>query len=67
MYAEPPPPLLPPSVPPPCSSLQVEQLFCLGVGTRAECLKLLEVCEWSLELASTQLLDSWGSTTTQRY
>uniref|UniRef100_A0A8C5CQR7 Activated CDC42 kinase 1 n=1 Tax=Gadus morhua TaxID=8049 RepID=A0A8C5CQR7_GADMO len=47
--------------------LKVEQLFCLGVGTRAECLKLLEVCEWNLELASTQLLDSWGSTSRQRY
>ncbi|CAL8280914.1 unnamed protein product [Lota lota] len=46
--------------------LKVEQLFCLGLRSKAECLKLLEICEWNLELASTQLLDSYGSTNRQR-
>ncbi|MFT7796618.1 activated CDC42 kinase 1 isoform X1 [Arapaima gigas] len=40
--------------------LKVEQLFCLGVKTRTECLKILEICEWNLERASTQLLDPYG-------
>ncbi len=40
---------------------QVEQLFCLGLKTRVECHKILEMCDWNLELASTQLLDSYGS------
>ncbi|KTF76700.1 hypothetical protein cypCar_00046384, partial [Cyprinus carpio] len=39
---------------------QVEQLFCLGLKTRVECHKILEMCDWNLELASTQLLDSYG-------
>ncbi|KAJ3595625.1 hypothetical protein NHX12_004928, partial [Muraenolepis orangiensis] len=46
--------------------LKVEQLFCLGLRSKAECLKLLEICDWNLELASTQLLDSYGSTNIQR-
>ncbi|CAL8343983.1 unnamed protein product [Merluccius merluccius] len=46
--------------------LKVEQLFCLGLRSKAECLKLLEICEWNLELASTQLLDSYGSTNRHR-
>lgn len=46
--------------------LQVEQLFCLGLRSRSECLKLLETCDWNLEVASTQILDSYGSTTRQR-
>lgn len=46
--------------------LQVEQLFCLGLRSRSECLKLLETCDWNLEVASTQMLDSYGSTTRQR-
>uniref|UniRef100_A0A4W4ER22 Activated CDC42 kinase 1 n=1 Tax=Electrophorus electricus TaxID=8005 RepID=A0A4W4ER22_ELEEL len=41
--------------------LKVEQLFCLGLKTRVECHKILETCDWNLELASTQLLDSYGS------
>ncbi|KAI1882751.1 hypothetical protein AGOR_G00238160 [Albula goreensis] len=41
--------------------LKVEQLFCLGLKTRVECLKILEMYDWNLELASTQLLDSYGS------
>lgn len=48
-------------------SLQVEQLFCLGLRSRTECLKLLEMCDWNLEVASTQMLDNYGSTTRQRY
>ncbi|XP_052466051.1 activated CDC42 kinase 1 isoform X3 [Carassius gibelio] len=40
--------------------LKVEQLFCLGLKTREECHKILEMCDWNLELASTQLLDSYG-------
>ncbi|RXN35994.1 activated CDC42 kinase 1-like isoform X2 [Labeo rohita] len=39
----------------------VEQLFCLGLKTRVECHKILEMCDWNLELASTQMLDSYGS------
>ncbi|XP_029686600.1 tyrosine kinase, non-receptor, 2b isoform X2 [Takifugu rubripes] len=46
--------------------LKVEQLFCLGLRSRSECLKLLETCDWNLEVASTQMLDSYGSTTRQR-
>uniref|UniRef100_A0A3P8U7A7 Activated CDC42 kinase 1 n=1 Tax=Amphiprion percula TaxID=161767 RepID=A0A3P8U7A7_AMPPE len=45
----------------------VEQLFCLGLRSRSECLKLLEMCDWNLEVASTQMLDNYGSTTRQRY
>uniref|UniRef100_A0A8K9WYG6 Activated CDC42 kinase 1 n=1 Tax=Oncorhynchus mykiss TaxID=8022 RepID=A0A8K9WYG6_ONCMY len=41
--------------------LKVEQLFCLGLKTRTECLKVLEMHDWNLEVASTQLLDSYGS------
>ncbi|XP_069574332.1 tyrosine kinase, non-receptor, 2b isoform X2 [Brachyistius frenatus] len=47
--------------------LKVEQLFCLGLRSRSECLKLLEMCEWNLEAASTQMLDSYGSTTRHRW
>ncbi|XP_054870032.1 tyrosine kinase, non-receptor, 2b isoform X6 [Amphiprion ocellaris] len=46
--------------------LKVEQLFCLGLRSRLECLKLLEMCDWNLEVASTQMLDNYGSTTRQR-
>ncbi|XP_057190042.1 tyrosine kinase, non-receptor, 2b isoform X4 [Triplophysa rosa] len=41
--------------------LKVEQLFCLGLKTRLECHNMLEMYDWNLELASTQLLDSCGS------
>nr|XP_020479690.1 activated CDC42 kinase 1-like isoform X3 [Monopterus albus] len=47
--------------------LKVEQLFCLGLRSRSECLKLLEMCDWNLEVASTQMLDNYGSTTRQRW
>uniref|UniRef100_A0A3Q1GKS3 Activated CDC42 kinase 1 n=1 Tax=Acanthochromis polyacanthus TaxID=80966 RepID=A0A3Q1GKS3_9TELE len=46
--------------------LKVEQLFCLGLRSKSECLKLLEMCDWNLEVASTQMLDNYGSTTRQR-
>ncbi|XP_031720960.1 activated CDC42 kinase 1 isoform X2 [Anarrhichthys ocellatus] len=46
--------------------LKVEQLFCLGLRSRSECLKLLEMCDWNLEVASTQMLDNYGSTTRHR-
>ncbi|XP_077413974.1 tyrosine kinase, non-receptor, 2b isoform X2 [Vanacampus margaritifer] len=46
--------------------LKVEQLFCLGLRSRPECLKLLEMCDWNLEVAGTQMLDDYGSTTQQR-
>ncbi|KAK2822046.1 hypothetical protein Q5P01_022111 [Channa striata] len=46
--------------------LKVEQLFCLGLRSRSECLKLLEMCEWNLEVASTQMLDNYGSIARQR-
>ncbi|CAG5897067.1 unnamed protein product [Menidia menidia] len=47
--------------------LKVEQLFCLGLRSRAECAKLLEMCDWNLEKASTHMLDNYGSTARQRY
>ncbi|XP_041658293.1 tyrosine kinase, non-receptor, 2b isoform X4 [Cheilinus undulatus] len=46
--------------------LKVEQLFCLGLRSRSECLKLLEMCDWNLEVASTQMLDNYGSSNRQR-
>ncbi|XP_051943567.1 tyrosine kinase, non-receptor, 2b isoform X2 [Hippocampus zosterae] len=46
--------------------LKVEQLFCLGLRSRPECLKLLETCDWNLELAGTHMLDDYGSATQQR-
>ncbi|XP_036411515.1 activated CDC42 kinase 1-like isoform X2 [Megalops cyprinoides] len=41
--------------------LKVEQLFCLGLKSRAECQKVLETHDWNLERASTQMLDSYGA------
>ncbi|XP_051970710.1 activated CDC42 kinase 1-like [Xyrauchen texanus] len=41
--------------------LKVEQLFRLGLKARPECLEVLERCCWNLEQASTQMLDSYGS------
>ncbi|XP_062844137.1 tyrosine kinase, non-receptor, 2b isoform X2 [Trichomycterus rosablanca] len=46
--------------------LKVEQLFCLGLKSRPECHKILEMCDWNLELASTQLLDFFGSSKQRR-
>ncbi|XP_031415365.1 tyrosine kinase, non-receptor, 2b isoform X2 [Clupea harengus] len=47
-------------------SLKVEQLFCLGLKSRVECLNLLEMFDWNLELASTQLLDTYGAVKQRR-
>lgn len=46
--------------------LKVEQLFCLGLKTRLECQQILEMYDWNLELASTQMLDSYGSVKLRR-
>ncbi|XP_063298901.1 activated CDC42 kinase 1 isoform X3 [Pelobates fuscus] len=40
--------------------LKVEQLFCLGLKTRMECHKVLEMFDWNLETASSHLLDSYS-------
>ncbi|KAI4901210.1 hypothetical protein NFI96_013718 [Prochilodus magdalenae] len=40
--------------------LKVEQLFRLGLKPRPECVELLQRCNWNLEQASTQMLDSYG-------
>ncbi|XP_043926220.1 activated CDC42 kinase 1 isoform X2 [Protopterus annectens] len=37
--------------------LKVEQLFCLGLKSRVDCHKVLEMFDWNLELASSHLLD----------
>uniref|UniRef100_A0A1A7XUC8 Activated CDC42 kinase 1 n=1 Tax=Iconisemion striatum TaxID=60296 RepID=A0A1A7XUC8_9TELE len=41
--------------------LKVEQLFCLGLRSRAECEELLQRHHWNLEQAGTVMLDSYGS------
>ncbi|XP_063772588.1 activated CDC42 kinase 1 isoform X3 [Pseudophryne corroboree] len=41
--------------------LKVEQLFCLGLKTRVECHKVLEMFDWNLETASSHLLESYSS------
>ncbi|XP_017574727.1 activated CDC42 kinase 1 isoform X1 [Pygocentrus nattereri] len=46
--------------------LKVEQLFRLGLKARPECVEVLQRCNWNLEQASTQMLDSYGPTR-QRY
>uniref|UniRef100_A0A1A8L6E6 Activated CDC42 kinase 1 n=1 Tax=Nothobranchius pienaari TaxID=704102 RepID=A0A1A8L6E6_9TELE len=47
--------------------LKVEQLFCLGLRSRAECEELLQHHHWNLELAGTVMLDSLpnGSSTVE--
>ncbi|XP_031757306.1 activated CDC42 kinase 1 isoform X4 [Xenopus tropicalis] len=40
--------------------LKVEQLFCLGLKTRIECHKVLEMFDWNLETASSHLLESYS-------
>lgn len=42
------------------SALQVEQLFRLGLRSRAECEELLQRHQWNLEQASTVMLDTYG-------
>nr|XP_056705878.1 activated CDC42 kinase 1 [Euleptes europaea] len=41
--------------------LKVEQLFCLGLKTRVECHKVLEMFDWNLEQASSHLLDPYSA------
>ncbi|KAJ6655493.1 hypothetical protein lerEdw1_005071 [Lerista edwardsae] len=41
--------------------LKVEQLFCLGLKTRLECHKVLEMFDWNLEQASSHLLDPYST------
>uniref|UniRef100_A0AAR2KK03 Activated CDC42 kinase 1 n=1 Tax=Pygocentrus nattereri TaxID=42514 RepID=A0AAR2KK03_PYGNA len=45
-----------------CFLVQVEQLFRLGLKARPECVEVLQRCNWNLEQASTQMLDSYGPT-----
>ncbi|XP_041420705.1 activated CDC42 kinase 1 isoform X1 [Xenopus laevis] len=40
--------------------LKVEQLFCLGLKSRTECHKVLEMFDWNLETASSHLLESYN-------
>ncbi|XP_051267008.1 activated CDC42 kinase 1 isoform X2 [Dicentrarchus labrax] len=42
------------------SITQVEQLFRLGLRSRAECEELLQRCQWNLEESSTLMLDTYG-------
>ncbi|XP_041670531.1 activated CDC42 kinase 1 isoform X2 [Cheilinus undulatus] len=48
------------SVPQAVNHLKVEQLFRLGLRSRAECEDLLQRCNWNLEESSTLMLDSYG-------
>ncbi|XP_038561446.1 activated CDC42 kinase 1-like isoform X2 [Micropterus salmoides] len=48
------------SIPQAINHLKVEQLFCLGLRSRAECEELLQRCRWNLEEASTLMLDTYG-------
>uniref|UniRef100_A0AAQ5XTP3 Non-specific protein-tyrosine kinase n=1 Tax=Amphiprion ocellaris TaxID=80972 RepID=A0AAQ5XTP3_AMPOC len=48
------------SIPQAINHLKVEQLFRLGLRSRAECEELLQRCQWNLEQASTLMLDAYG-------
>ncbi|XP_041824732.1 activated CDC42 kinase 1 isoform X2 [Melanotaenia boesemani] len=48
------------SIPQAVNYLKVEQLFRLGLRSRAECEDLLQRCQWNLEQASTVMLDTYG-------
>ncbi|XP_034562049.1 activated CDC42 kinase 1 isoform X1 [Notolabrus celidotus] len=48
------------SVPQAVNHLKVEQLFRLGLRSRAECEELLQRCDGNLEESSTLMLDSYG-------
>ncbi|KAK5617326.1 hypothetical protein CRENBAI_007655 [Crenichthys baileyi] len=48
------------SVPQAVNYLKVEQLFRLGLRSRAECEELLQRHQWNLEQASTVMLDTYG-------
>lgn len=51
------------SPPPPGGVLQVEQLFRLGLRSRAECEELLQRCQWGLEESCRILLDTYPNKT----
>ncbi|XP_005051189.1 PREDICTED: activated CDC42 kinase 1 isoform X4 [Ficedula albicollis] len=42
--------------------LKVEQLFCLGLKSRGECQRVLEMFDWNLAQASSHLLDPYSAT-----
>ncbi|NWH35350.1 ACK1 kinase, partial [Chloropsis hardwickii] len=42
--------------------LKVEQLFCLGLKSRGECQRVLEMFDWNLAQASSHLLDPYSTT-----
>ncbi|KAF6719977.1 Activated CDC42 kinase 1 [Oryzias melastigma] len=46
------------SVQPAINYLKVEQLFRLGLRSRAQCEELLQSCQWSLERAGATMLDA---------
>uniref|UniRef100_A0A8B9ED90 non-specific protein-tyrosine kinase n=2 Tax=Anser cygnoides TaxID=8845 RepID=A0A8B9ED90_ANSCY len=46
--------------------LKVEQLFCLGLKSRVECHRVLEMFDWNLAQASSHLLDPCGSSRQKR-
>ncbi|XP_024861265.1 activated CDC42 kinase 1 isoform X2 [Kryptolebias marmoratus] len=48
------------SIPQAVNYLKVEQLFRLGLRSRAECEELLQLHQWNLEQASTVMLDTYG-------
>uniref|UniRef100_A0A8C4I2D5 Activated CDC42 kinase 1 n=1 Tax=Dicentrarchus labrax TaxID=13489 RepID=A0A8C4I2D5_DICLA len=48
------------SIPQAINHLKVEQLFRLGLRSRAECEELLQRCQWNLEESSTLMLDTYG-------
>uniref|UniRef100_A0A3P9LQB3 Activated CDC42 kinase 1 n=2 Tax=Oryzias latipes TaxID=8090 RepID=A0A3P9LQB3_ORYLA len=48
------------SVQPAINHLKVEQLFCLGLRSRAQCKELLQGCQWNLERAGAAMLDACG-------
>ncbi|XP_070708909.1 activated CDC42 kinase 1 [Pempheris klunzingeri] len=48
------------SIPQAINHLKVEQLFRLGLRSRAECEELLQHCQWNLEESSRLMLDTYG-------
>uniref|UniRef100_A0A665X5R7 Tyrosine kinase, non-receptor, 2a n=1 Tax=Echeneis naucrates TaxID=173247 RepID=A0A665X5R7_ECHNA len=48
------------SIPQAINHLKVEQLFRLGLRSRAECEELLQRHQWNLEQSSTVMLDTYG-------
>ncbi|XP_075274224.1 activated CDC42 kinase 1 isoform X5 [Opisthocomus hoazin] len=46
--------------------LKVEQLFCLGLKSRGECHRVLEMFDWNLAQASSHLLDPYSTARQKR-